>query len=56
MTSVIAAAGCNKVAFADESSALRRLVELALLGRGPNRPIRAYRCPSCHSWHLTRKP
>lgn len=48
---------CSKVPFASEGEALRRLDELAFTAtRRDGLPIRSYRCPSCRSWHLTRRP
>lgn len=56
MSGSVLEARCHKVAFGSEAEAMRRLIELALKApRRENLPVRAYRCPGCEAWHLTRR-
>jgi hypothetical protein len=49
---------CRKSRFATERDAWRRMMEITFASParypGP-KPCRAYRCPTCGDWHLTRR-
>ncbi len=46
---------CPKVSYDSEAAAWLALVTIALMGHGPNRPVRAYACDQCDCWHLTKR-
>jgi hypothetical protein len=49
---------CRKIRFATERDAWLRLMEITFQEQarypGP-KPCRAYPCPACGDWHLTRR-
>jgi hypothetical protein len=47
---------CNdKVRFANEPAALQAITRINPTGR-KNKPNRAYKCPKCRGYHLTKSP
>ena len=45
----------DKVRFNNEPAALEAIRRINPTKR-PNKPNRAYKCPKCHGYHLTRSP
>lgn len=46
---------CQKIRYVSRSSAEFVLAKMWRTGRRKQICTRAYSCPSCHGWHLTRR-
>ena len=46
---------CNKSKFADEKAAIFYIKKLKDTSTRNDVPVRAYLCPDCNSWHITKK-
>lgn len=44
---------CKKVRFVDEEAALFYIKKLKKTSKRARKPVNAYLCPKCFSWHLT---
>lgn len=47
---------CSKIQFATEALAKEELRRIQSLNQEGVKPVRAYECPQCSAWHLTKKP